>query len=136
MPSNVNLLPVLKEKLVSATNFSELAHYFLDHFVENEEFLDLGQRMRNKLITKMAEAGAREATGLRRQTLDLLLVHLPEHRFYHGSGLFGQATALVFYFADIRVGLLMLQDLSDPGCMIYGRLSASDHPRGASAGLN
>ena len=136
MASNLNLLPVLKERLLSATNFSEVAHYFLDHFAENPEFLSLGKAMRNKLITTMAQVAAREITGLRKQSLDLLLTHLPEHRFYHGGGHFGAAMAVVFYFADIRTGLLALEDLSDPGCMFYGRLSASDHPGGAPSGLN
>jgi hypothetical protein len=94
---DLTLLETLKDKLVHATDFSDLWRYFLDHFGEDPGFIALGDRSRDPFLEAiLSQLGSRMFSG--RVTLtDLLLSRLADHHFTHGGLLLNGHLANVLY---------------------------------------
>jgi hypothetical protein len=103
----------LKEKLQTAEEFSEVWRFFLDHFGENEDFLSLGAPTRNDALARFLEEALRTSgeKHLKRSPVRIsrmLLIDLPERSFLHGPAMVNDFTAGLFYFADVRMGMIAL----------------------------
>lgn len=108
MSNNLHLLTTLKEKLINATDFSEVMHYFFDHFAENEEFLKLGRPQHSNLVETIALETASAALGERATLRNLQLVRLPKEKFYHGACFANGRIANLFFFEDIMTGMMAI----------------------------
>jgi hypothetical protein len=103
---DLTLLATLKDKLVNATDFSEVFHYFLDHFGCDPDFIALGERTESpRLVTIIAQA-AGQMFGKPVTPTDVLFARLPEQGFLHGRCVVVDKVANVIYFEDIHTGLL------------------------------
>jgi hypothetical protein len=100
------LLATLKEKIVHAKNFTEIWEYFMDHFGEDPEFIEQGERVQHPFLEAvLAQVGA-QLFGKQVSVTDFILTRLAEHQFLHGGGILGGRLTNVMYFEDIHVGLL------------------------------
>lgn len=125
MNSNLHLLPTLKEKLVNSDNFSEVMHYFFDHFAENNAFMDLGNFRHSKLIETIALQAASTALNEKKIVIrGMRLVCLPKEKFYHGPCFINSHIATLFFFEDIQTGMMAISVSSQPGQMLYARITA------------
>lgn len=114
----------LKKKLITEDKFSDMWEFFLDHFGENDEFLERGHKVppADFPITNVAVAAALAAMGsaesLRNNTkraADIQPIHIPEEQFLHGPIHLGNTFGVFFYFEDVDVGLVYVyagEDLS------------------------
>jgi hypothetical protein len=101
-------LATLKEKLVSAKEFAEVWTYFLDHLGENPEFMALGERVQDRFLERVLSEIGKQLFGRTVQVRDTAFIHLPEHGFVHGALTLEDRPGSVFYFRDIRQGLVVL----------------------------
>ena len=73
-------LATLKDKLASATNFSDVMVYFFDHFGEDPDFMGLGETGHVPFLeTVLAEVAKQlyKDSGLNALVIDFRLVRLP-----------------------------------------------------------
>jgi len=102
------LLATLKQKLVNATQFSDVFSYFLDHFGEQPDFMGLGERTTDPFVEAVLLQVGQTLFGKAVDLTGLLLVQLPEHQFLHGAATLGGKLATVIYFEDVHMGLIAL----------------------------
>jgi hypothetical protein len=108
MSNNLHMLPLLKKKLVQATEFNKVFHYFFDHFGENREFMALGEAYQSREFESLIGHIAGQLLGTRVVLMQLLLIHLPKQQFVHGTAQINGRLASFFYFEDIKVGMMAL----------------------------
>jgi hypothetical protein len=110
---NWQALDQLREMVQAASNFSEVWSFFLDHFGVNEEFLSLGRPTANDALAALLEeafktSGQKHLQRSRVRVRRMLLIELPEQKLVHGPAMIDRATAGVFYFTDLGVGMIAL----------------------------
>jgi hypothetical protein len=120
---DLSLLATLKDKLVNATEFSDVWRYFLDHFGEDPKFIALGDRSRDAFLEAVLDQIGMQMFGKPGSVTDLLLSHLPEHHFTHGGVLLDGHLANVLYFDDIRSGMVAVWMATPSGETKYARFS-------------
>jgi hypothetical protein len=135
MSLDLALLATLKEKLVAATNFSEVLDYFLTHFGHNPEFIKLGQGTTDSFLEQIIAQAAGHILKGNALVASLRLMRLPEHHFIHGGGPINACLATVIYFEDITVGLLALASPFSPNTEL-ARFTGRKMPRPGPASPN
>jgi len=102
-------LSILKEKLVTGDNFSEIQNYFFDCLTENDEFIKRSKRTKNALLKKTISVVA-EQVFQRKVTLTyMMILKYPEASFYHGTCFVEGKIAGMLFFEDIDMGLFAVQ---------------------------
>jgi hypothetical protein len=105
---DLELLAVLKDKLVHATQFTDVVNYFFDHFGEDPEFIGLGEATRHPFLESVLAEVGRQMFGNQVAIMDMMLTRLPDRHFIHGGGVLNGRVATVLYFEDIAVGLVVV----------------------------
>lgn len=123
MSNNLDLLPALKEKLINADNFSEVMHYFFDHFAENLEFLKLGRTQYSNLVETIAIETASAALQERATLRNLRLIWLPKEKFYHGACFVNGRIANLFFFEDILTGMMAISMSPESSEVRFARMT-------------
>jgi hypothetical protein len=103
---DLSLLATLKDKLATATEFTDVWSYFFDHFGEDPEFIHAGDRAEHPFLSAIIAQIGEELFGRKVPVDNLLLTHLTNHAFYHGAFTIGNRLGNVIYFDDIQTGLL------------------------------
>ena len=133
------LLATLKDKLVHATNFSDVMVYFFDHFGEDGEFMALGETGRVLFLESVLAEVAKQLfkdSGLSSLSIDFRLVRLPERHFVHGALTMGGRPANLISFEDIHMGLLTVIWTLKPPETKYVRFSGRPMPRNLTPSVN
>jgi hypothetical protein len=128
MSDNLHMLPLLKQKLVQATEFNKVFHYFFDHFGENREFMSLGQQVRHEELEALIPRIAGEILGTKVILMKLMLIHLPKQQFVHGTAVFNGRMASFFYFEDSKVGMMAVLGPSPNAETKFSRFSGMYMP--------
>ncbi len=120
---DLSRLATLKAKLLAAQNFGEILGYFLDHFGDHPEFMDLGEPASDEFLEQaLAQVAAQlfqKAVPIR----DVRLVRLPEHEFVHGGFLVEGKVGTLIYFEDIHKGLISVAWSLSPPQTKYARFT-------------
>jgi len=106
-------LPALKQKLLEATDLSDIVQYFFDELGNDVAFAKSGEPTSDKLfMTTLAQVAARTAgeAGVFQGTA----CRIASHRFVHGVFSLGKWTAIMFYFEEIEQGFMALGDEQGP----------------------
>src|SRR5207248_8257857 len=99
---DLSLLGTLKEKLASATRFSDVLDYFLTHFGEKPAFIALGECARVPFLESiLAQVGKQIFSG-DVIVSNLILTRLTEQQFVHGGFVINGCLANVLYFEDVQ----------------------------------
>lgn len=120
-------LDELKQMTQTADEFGPVWKFFFDHLGENPEFMNLGRPTKNKLVTKLIKETLK-ATGqahLNKQAVlvsNLLLIEIPKRGFYHGPAMVDDHMASLFYFEDLKMGMISLAKLGS-GWVHYSRFT-------------
>ena len=126
----LSLLGTLKDKVIHASNFSEIWSYFFDHFGDHPEFIGMGERIDHPLLEAIIGQVAAQLFGRAVPLEDFLLARLPEHQFIHGGGLLEGKLANVLYFEDIQMGALAVVWTISPSETKMARFSGRPMPKG------
>jgi hypothetical protein len=105
---DLSLLTTLKETLVEATTFADIFTYFLDHFGEDPEFIELGERVRDPMLEGIIAQVGLQLFGRKVHIDHVLFTYLAEHSFLHGTAMIEGRLSTVIYFRDIHMGLLVV----------------------------
>ena len=120
---NLDLLQVLREKLLHDKELSPIWTYFLDHFGDHDEFHRLCKPGRNPLVEASLAAMGLQVFGRKMNIPDLVLVRLPAHEFLHGSFSIGNRIGGVLYFEKDHLGLAAMTQIMPPGDTKFARFS-------------
>lgn len=120
-------LDELKEMVKTEDDFGKIWKFFFDHLGENMEFMSLGHQTKNKLISKLMKETLKTSAQaqLKKQTVlisNLLLIEIPKRGFYHGPAMVDEYMASVFYFEDLKMGMMSLSRLGS-GWVHYSRFT-------------
>ncbi len=126
----------LKEQLLNGKDFGEIYTYFLDHFGESEEFMRLGVRVRHPALEAIYTQILGQVFKREIDVKQLLLSHLPEQGFVHGSGVFQGEMACVIYFEDVNAGLIVITSPFQSKDTKFIRFSMKQRSRIAEPSLN
>jgi hypothetical protein len=132
---DLSLLATLKEKLVQAGRFADVATYFMDHFGENPEFMALGERTRHELLEAVLGQIGQQLFGGEVTIRGLVLTRLADEQFIHGGALINGCLAMVIFFEDVEVGLATLAP-PPPAETKFARFSTRQAPPSLRPSLN
>jgi hypothetical protein len=132
---DLNRLEELKRVMTSAKDLSKIFYYFLDHFGEDEAFLELGKPGPHKELESLMSVTAGQMLKTTVIVMENLLIAVPGTQFIHGACRINGRPANVLYFEDIQVGLLVMLPVGK-GPMLQSRFSARVLPPEAIASKN
>lgn len=99
----------LKEKLMTADDFSEVYDYFFDHLGENAGFIKMGKRAKNPILKKLLEMIGEQLFKEEGKVSNLLLTKISKPMtFYHGPCFINGRMGSVIFFKDIEMGMVSL----------------------------
>lgn len=104
----ITFLAALKDKLVQATEFSDVWKFFLDNFGEDPTFMALGERTSHGLLEALIVQAAKGSFKMTIEPKDILLTLLPEQKFIHGGICRNGKMINVLYFDEISTGCMMI----------------------------
>jgi hypothetical protein len=126
---DLSKLATLKDLLLNGKEFARTWEYFLDHFGENSEFMDGGERTESALLEAVIAQVGQQLGGKPMPLKDLLLVKIPAQSFIHGGCVLGNKIANVIYFEDAQSGLIAIPWSASTGETKYARFSTQMMPR-------
>jgi hypothetical protein len=129
-------LAELKRLLVSATDFSSVFGYFMDHFGEKPELMTLGGPHHDPIFVQVLEQLGARVIGKKAQIKQPLLLRWAEQKLIHGAFLIGDHVGSVFYFGDLEKGLAAFGSMQSQGPSQFVRFSLVSLPTGKSFTLN
>jgi hypothetical protein len=129
MPDLKKLI-TLRQRLVEATDFSDVYVYFMDHFGQSPDLMTLGKPLRDKAFLDVLEHIGAQVIGKKARVSQPFLLHVAEASFIHGAFRLGDHLASVFYFGDIKMGLAAFGGLESEGPSQFTRFSLVEHPAG------
>jgi hypothetical protein len=133
---DLSRLATLKEKLVTAREFSKVFDYFLDHFGENPDFIALGERADCPFLEAVLAQVGHTLFQRKVWVTEMLLTELPEQHFIHGTCRIAGRLATVIYFDDIHTGLMVVILSESPSETRLVRFSGRPMPTGSGPSLN
>lgn len=107
MPLKLQNLSVLKLKMMHEKDIIVAYNYFFDHFGENGAFITRSNPARNPLLEAVlgqVVGGLLGLTGAGASAMKLIMLTIPDHSFYHGTGVIGGHVVTFIYFDDIQLG--------------------------------
>jgi hypothetical protein len=120
----INRLHELKQKLTNESDLSKIWLFYMDHFADKPEFLDVGERAENKYLDTVIRRTCQQMFGKETKITDSLLIHIAKYRLFHGAFQVKKRTGGVIFFEDIKVGLLAVSADYPPTDMVkYSRFS-------------
>ena len=119
------ILYVLKTKLQTATDFSDVFTYFFDNVSDDPEMMDRGHPVERHVLKQVLThvAQAMLLNGPRLYLKRAMLIYLPDQEFIHGPLEFKGHMANMFYFEDIDLGMLALISTPPKGDTLFARFS-------------
>ena len=129
-------LAELKRLLVSATDFSDVFGYFMDHFGEKPELMTLGGLHHDPAFIQVLEQLGSRVIGKKASIEQPLLLRWAEQKLVHGAFLIGDHVGSVFYFEDLEKGLAAFGAMDSKGPSQFARFSLVALPTGKSFTVN
>lgn len=98
----------LKHVLQVATALSEISEVFWDEVVREPGFSSAGNPAESSRLKAIIERVSVQVLGRPHRPSATMLIHMPEHAFWHGCFIVAGRLGQVFYFEDIDSGLLTI----------------------------
>ncbi len=134
-------LEELKAMTQVEEDFAAIWKFFFDHFGERPEFMSLGERADEEMhefLEPILESVCRKVISREVMVAQFVLteVEAAGARFYHGPCLTDAGVAVVFYFDDVKAGMISINPSPDTGMIHYARFSTVPVPDRFSALLD
>jgi hypothetical protein len=123
---NINLLQKLKQKLKQEPKLADIWGFYMDHFADHEEFTDMGEPLRDEvldaaLINCCKEMYAGKADKI---VVEFMSIYLAKQRFFHGPVEIDGRYGGMFYFEDIKMGMVAIP--GEAPMVNYSRFSITE----------
>ncbi|MBI3268230.1 MAG: hypothetical protein HYZ53_04355 [Planctomycetes bacterium] len=128
-------IAALKKRFVEAKKLSDVQDYFLNHL--ETELLGRGKTVTHPELMETVRYACRQVLDRKFHLGETLLKRMEESSFLYGSFILDGLPASIFYFEDIRAGMLAFVNPSTPGRTEYVRFRtevAIRRPPGPDAG--
>ena len=119
-------LEQLRHKLLTEERFGDAWEYFLADVAEDDDFIRAGRAlMPASPLSRHLLGLLSRASGIDPDSIEALLVEMPQFRFIHGSCKFSptQVGGLI-WFDDLELGLAAMMSLTTPE-VTYARISTT-----------
>ncbi|KAF0248606.1 MAG: Uncharacterized protein FD167_1991 [bacterium] len=117
-------LDILKQEIITAKDFKQPFNYFFDNFAENDQFLNIGKRVKYPELAKVLETiSQRLLQKLNLRITNVLLIELAKQKFYHGTFFIDNRLANFIFFKDIDKGMIAISPLPRSSEVLFGRFS-------------
>ena len=114
----------LKHKTTHEKQLADVWLYYMDNFIDDPSFLDLGDRARDDFLEAIIPQVCKQMFTPKDRLSDLLIIGIPEERFFHGSFLIGGRMGSLIYFKDTETGILAVPNrLNEDPTVNYSRFS-------------
>jgi hypothetical protein len=114
----------LKQKLANESDLSKIWLFYMDHFADIPEFMDLGQPAGNKFLNGIIFSTCQQIFDKKIKITDFLSIYIPEYQFFHGPFQIDRRIGGVIYFEDIKKGLIAVSaDFPPTGMVKYSRFT-------------
>lgn len=105
---NPERLHRLKHVLQVATALAEVSEVFWEDVVRDPAFSSAGNPAESPRLRAIIERASQQILGRPHRPNAIMLIHMPEHAFWHGCFIVAGRLGQVFYFEDVDSGLLTL----------------------------
>ena len=120
----MNRLYELKQKLTNESDLSKIWLFYMDHFAENLEFMELGNRAESEFLNAVLHKTCQQMFGGATKLTEFLLVYIPKYQLFHGVFQVKKRNGYIIYFDDLKVGLLAVSaDYPPTDTFTYSRFS-------------
>lgn len=114
----------LKQKLTNEKDLDKIWLFYMDHFADHPEFTDLGQPAQNQYLNDVLFKTCQQMFGKKIKITDFLSIYIAEQKLYHGPFQVDRRIGGVFYFEDIKVGLIAVSaDFPPTDLVKYSRFT-------------
>jgi hypothetical protein len=121
---NTKRFEELKQKLSHEADLSEIWGFYMDHFADHLEFIELGQPAQNAYLDAVVHKSCQQIFGREMTITNPFLISIAEHQFFHGPIQVEGRMGGVIYFEDIKIGLLAVSSEFPPTDEVkYSRFS-------------
>jgi hypothetical protein len=123
---NINLLQKLKQKLRQEPILADIWRFYMDHFIDHAEFANMGEPLHSEQLEAALVNTCRQMFADKGELLiaEFMSIYLAKYRFFHGSVRIEGRYGGMFYFEDIKMGLLAIP--GEPPMVKYSRFSISE----------
>jgi hypothetical protein len=122
---NINLLQKLKQKLRQEPILGDIWEFYSTHFLDHVEFINMGETRHSEELEAAIVNSCRQMFENKGEllTAEIMSIYLEKYRFFHGSVKIEGRYGGMFYFEDIKMGLLAIP--GEPPMVKYSRFSIS-----------
>jgi hypothetical protein len=121
---NAKRFKELKQKLSHEADLSLIWGFYMDHFSDHMEFIELGKPAQNAYLDAVIHKSCQQIFGREMAITNPFLIHIAEQQFFHGPIQVEGRMGGVIYFEDTQVGLLAVSAKFPPTDEVkYSRFS-------------
>lgn len=123
-------LKQLKQKLLRDKDLSKIWLFYMDEFADHPEFIEVGEPKPDPFLEAVVPQICQQMFGKKVPIQDLLLIYIPEFKFFHAPFLVDGRTGGLIYFEESKTGLLAVATgfpTSDE--VKYSRFSTAPKPK-------
>ena len=122
----LDLLHKLKQKLSREADLSKIWTFYMDHFADRAEFIDLGEPVRNAFLETVVPQICQQMFGTNISIARFLIIYIAEYKFFHGPLDVEGRPGGVIYFEEAKIGMLAVSANFPPTDAVkYSRFSES-----------
>lgn len=133
---DLDLLKELKHRLLHDKQLNGVWIYFMDHFADHVEFVQLGMATRHSFLESVLEQVSKQMFADDGAVSGVRLVSLGAYSFIHGGFAMGGRYGGLIYFEDVYVGLIAVPDKPPSNEMKYARFTGRALPPMAQPSKN
>ena len=113
----------LKQKLLYEAELAPVWSFFMNHFVDNPEFIALGSQISHPFVEAVVAEVGRQLFGSDGKVNNLRLTQIADQSFIHGGFGMGLHLGGVIYFDDVQMGLVTVAEKPPSIDVKYARFS-------------
>lgn len=133
---DLSKLDELKRRLVHEKDFMKTWGFFLDEFATDLAFIDLGEAARDEAIETTIARIALQMFPRDGNITQTRLIRLPDRQFVHGNVIVAGRAGGMFYFEDVRVGLVAVSEMFPSDETKFARFTTMPQKPGKSPSRN
>ncbi|MBD2251550.1 hypothetical protein [Nostoc parmelioides] len=103
---NIDRLQELKQKLTIEADLSAIWSFYMDSFVDDTEFIELGEPKYNEYLDAVIHKTCEQMFGRVIKITDFLTIYIAQYGFFHAPFWAEKRIGGVIYFEDLKIGLI------------------------------